>query len=257
MLPRCNTLWIGPALGSVERACLRSLVRAGHPVMLYCYERPEGIPPGVEVKDAAEIIPANRIIKYRGHNPALFSNFFRYELQRRSLGLWVDADHYLVAPIDFDRPYIFGSEDQDTITNGVLQIPPESPLLSDLLAIFDEDVVPFWLPRLERLKAEWRLRRHGRTDLSKMPWGSAGPKALTALARKHCLDGWALDPEILYPIHWRDARWILDPCRKLEDMLGKRSVGLHLWNKLIAPFKDLPAPSGSFLERLQREGQAD
>jgi hypothetical protein len=253
----CNSLWIGSALGRVERACLRSFLRVGHAVTLYCYEQPGGVPEGVEVKDAAEILPADRIIRYRGRSVALFANFFRYELQRRGLGLWLDVDQYLVAPVDFDRPYIFGFEEPGVINNGVLRVPPDSPMLADLLAIFEEREVPFWLPPIERLKAARRLRRHGRTDLAKMPWGNAGPKALTALARKHGLTHWALDPEVLYPVHYKQARWIMDPSQRLEDVLTPRSVGLHLWNNIIARYKEQPAPPGSFLERLHEEGRLD
>src|SRR5690349_7920416 len=36
----CVTLWIGESLGAVERACLRSVLRQGHSLALYCYDRP-------------------------------------------------------------------------------------------------------------------------------------------------------------------------------------------------------------------------
>jgi hypothetical protein len=247
-------LWIGSALGRVERACIRSILRAGHPVTLYRYDRLDGIPEGVDVEDAASILPRAAIIRHKEGSVALFSNWFRYELQRLGKGLWLDTDQYLVAPIEIDTPHLFAFEDSRLINTGVLRLPPDSPMLEDLLAIFEQREVPFWLPPLERWRAARRLRLCGRTGLENMPWGSAGPRALTALARKHGVAHCALPPEIFYPVHYRDALWILDPSRRPEDFLTPRSLGFHLWNKIIAPHKDSPAAEGSFLERLHKEG---
>ena len=57
----CNTLWIGPELGRVERACLRSFLRNGHPVTLYCYDEVAGVPEGVVLADAHEVLPAEQV----------------------------------------------------------------------------------------------------------------------------------------------------------------------------------------------------
>src|SRR5687768_2878830 len=88
LLTQCVTLWIGPSLGAVERACLKSVLRQGHRLALYCYREPIGVPDGVELRDAAEILPEHRIIRHKTGSVALFANWFRYELQRRSLGTW-------------------------------------------------------------------------------------------------------------------------------------------------------------------------
>ena len=103
--------------------------------------------------------------------------------------------------------------------------------------------------------AAQRLRESGRTGLAQMPWGSTGPIALTALARRFGLEAAALAPEIFYPVPWREAGWILDPGRKLGDVVRPGTVAVHLWNELIRNFKDAPAPPGSFLARLHEEGR--
>jgi hypothetical protein len=94
VLAPCVTLWIGPQLGAVERACLKSVISQGHPLALYCYDVPEGVPTGVEVRDAASILPRDRVIRHRSGSVAIFANWFRYELQRRELGIWLDTDVY-------------------------------------------------------------------------------------------------------------------------------------------------------------------
>src|SRR4051812_12851319 len=102
----CVSLWIGPRLGAVERACLRSMLRVGHPVTLYCYQEPAGVPEGVQLADAREVLAEELIIRHHSGSVSLFSNRFRYELQRRAAGTWVDLDHYCLAPIPGTDPYL-------------------------------------------------------------------------------------------------------------------------------------------------------
>ncbi len=241
-------------MSRLERACFRSVLRAGHPLVLYCYDAPEGIPEGVEVRDAATILPRERIIRHRNGSVSLFSNWFRYELQRREAGIWIDSDVYLLRAITDDRPFLFGYEDAGTINTAILRLPPDSPLLDRLIRIFDEDSVPAWIPARYRLTAWWRLKTQGRSGLSLMPWGVAGPRALTALATEEGVAHWALPPEIFYPLHYSEARRILDPEVSLADITASDSVAVHLWNENIKHYKDAPAPPGSFLARLQAEG---
>lgn len=251
---RCATLWIGDALGKVERACLRSVLRQGHSLGFYCYDVPSGVPSGVTIRDAAQILPRDRIIHYCSGSVALFANWFRYELQRRGLGTWVDTDIYLLAPIDSERPYLFGYESPACINNAILRIPPRSPMLPALIEPFEERVVPSWLPWLHRVRAAIRLAAHGKTDLSKMPWGSTGPRALSAMAVAHGLDHWALPQQVFYPAHYQNASWITDPGLELADVVSPDTIAIHLWNEVIKPYKDEPSAAGSFLARLHREG---
>lgn len=253
--PALATLWIGEALGRLERACLRSVVRQGHPLTLYCYSEPRGVPEGVRLRDAAAVLPESAVIRHRSGSVSLFSNRFRYELQRQALGIWIDTDAYLLAPLPGDRPHLFGRYEPALIASGILGLPADSPMVADLLEPFEERTVPAWLNRRDRLRAWWRLRRTGSTSLPDMPWGTAGPHAVTAVARRHGLDGHALDPEVLYPTHWREARWVIDPAIALEDVTTPRTVSVHLYNEMIKAFKEQPAPPGSFLARLQAEGE--
>lgn len=253
-LARCVTLWIGERLGAVERACLRSVVRQGHQLALYCYEPPAGIPEGVEVRDASAILDEALLRARCGNRADLYSDWFRYELLRRGLGTWLDADVYLVGQIDDSADSLFGWQSADTINNAVLRLPPASPLLPELLEPFERETTPRWMPW--RCYVPLRLRElvTGRADLTKVPWGSTSPQALTALARKHGLDALAQPQDRFYPMPWQQARWILDPSVRLEDVITDATVAVHLWNECIKPFKEAPAPAGSFLERLQREG---
>jgi hypothetical protein len=255
MAAQCAILWIGKALGRIERACLRSVVRQGHSVHLYCYATPQGVPEGIDLRDAAEVLPESTIIRHKSGSVALFANRFRYELQRRGLGTWLDCDVYLLSPLDGQAPHLFGLESADWIANSILRLPADSPMLPPLLEIFEERSVPPWLPWRAKAAAYWRLIGTGRSGLSRMPWGMAGPRALTAVARAHGAMRFALDQEVLYPAAWQDAAWIRDPAVTLEDMISTRSVAIHLWNERIKHFKDERAAPGSFLARLHQEGK--
>ena len=251
---QCATLWIGDRLGRVERACLRSVLRHGHGLHLYCYRPPDGVPEGVELRDAAEIVPEHRIVRHRSGSVSLFSNLFRYELQRRGLGTWLDCDAYLLQPLEADALYLFGEEAPGVINGGVLRLPPDSPMLPPLIALFQERKVPPWLPLRAKAAAHWRLLATGRSGLARMPWGSAGPRALTAVAQAKGLLHHALPREVFYPVPWQDAGWIRNPGVSLEQVTTPHTVCVHLWNERIKGFKREPAPPGSFLALLQQEG---
>lgn len=250
---RCNSLWLGPSLGPVEQACLLSVLRQGHEMALYCYEEPEGVPEGVTVLDAGEIIPRQAIVRPTGGGASLFANLFRYQLQRLGKGTWIDCDLYLLRPLDLDRPHLFGWQSDALINNAVFRCPPDSPLLDPLLELFERPSMPHWLSRRARMEAEWRRLRSGTVDVSALPFGTSGPHALTAIANDLGLAGEALPSETFYPIPWQDAAWIADPRARLEDKIRPGTVAVHLWNEQIKGMKDGPAPTGSFLERLREE----
>lgn len=248
-------LWIGAALGPVERACIRSVLAQGHPVTLYRYGALDGVPEGVELADAAAILPPAAIVAHRSGSVALFSDRFRFELQRRGAGVWLDTDAYLLAPLTVpDHGHLFGWSEPDTLGAGVLALPPDSPLIAPVLRLFEHPYVPDWLRWPDRLRAHARRLRRGRVDPAKLPWGVAGPLALTALARRHGLLDKAQPRHVLYPYGWREAEWIFDPERSVEEFVQPGTVALHLYNYMIAARKNDAAAPGSFMARIQREG---
>ena len=250
---RCVSLWIGERLGPVERACLRSVLRQGHALSLYCYGEPIGIPERVEVRDASEILPESAVVRHRNGSVAPFCDWFRYELLKRGLGTWIDTDMYLLQPLDGGAEYLFGEERPGVINNAVLRLPASSPVLDELLAPF-KGTMPAWLAPRYRLTSQLRKWLGGGVDVGTMPWGTTGPAALTAAAARFGLSSLAWPPALFYPVRWQRAEWILGPSIDLQEMVTHSTVGIHLWNECIKGFKNDPAPHGSFLERLQREG---
>lgn len=252
----CVTLWIGDALGPVERACVRSVLRHGHSLTLYSYRQPNGVPQGVELRDASAILPKSNVFVHSNGSYGPFADWFRYELLRRGLGTWVDIDMYFFAPLDLERPYLFGEESPGMINNAVLRLPPDSPMVPLLLQPFETKKTPDWLPW--RLWLPMRIREsvHGYMDPARAPWGSTGPYAVNGVARSLGLEAEALPQDVFYPASWQDAGWIRQAGAHLEDLVTERTVGIHLWNECIKSFKNEPAPDGSFLKRLHCEGRA-
>jgi hypothetical protein len=251
----CVTFWIGDSLGAIERACMKSMLRQGHSVALYCYGTPAGLPSGVKTFDASSILPRTSIPSSWSNRSDLYSDWFRYEIQKLALGTWLDLDVYLVAPLDLERPYLFGEYEPRKLNGAVLRLPPDSQILAALLKQFEQRTVPKSVPILSKLHLNARRLLGGKVDLTKTRWGTTGPFALTTFAPLYGLSAEALPSDVFYPARWQDARWIADPSIRLEDKVTSRTVGIHLWNEIIKGLKDEPAPEGSFLRRLQMEGQ--
>jgi hypothetical protein len=249
------TLWIGDSLGPIERACMRSMLRHRDHVVLYSYSDVAGVPEGVEIRDASPLIPRSSIPDSWAQRSDLYSDWFRYEVQKRGLGTWLDLDMYLLAPLPEQGDYLFGEYEPGKINGAVLRLPPDAPILDPLLEQFRSGVIIGSLHWRTRLPALARKLVQGVDHLTTTPWGATGPFALTWFVPRFGLSDEALPPEVFYPVRWQDARWILDPKQRVEDKVTKQTVAIHVWNECIRDYKHKEAPEGSFLRRLQDEGR--
>ena len=128
-LATINAIWIGPNLGPIHVACLKSFLNQGHKVILHSYKCPQDKPEKVEFADANLLIPEDQIIRHRETGSfSLFSNLLRYELLRKELGLYVDCDIFCLKPI-IDAKYIIGFEDNNSLNGAVLKITLKLSLL--------------------------------------------------------------------------------------------------------------------------------
>ncbi len=187
MLDRLNSLWIGEQLGYVERLTRVSALSVGHPFTLYSYtpERLRDVPSGVEVRDANDVVAYESLARYfDGGWAALGSDFFRYALQAKGLGYWVDLDLYFIRPIDFQDDYVFGWEHEASIDGAVLRLPPDSAMVRELCDISHVNwKPPFYGPR-KTVAFYWRRLIEGDLRPENYRWGTFGPTFLTDLATK-------------------------------------------------------------------------
>ncbi len=248
------SLWIGGGLGTIERLSLRSFVAHGHPVTLYSYGAVTGVPAGVALHDAADVLPEAMAMRLRYGNGsfALFSNMFRMELQRRGLGLWVDADVVALRELDLDGPFVVGRESDRFLNGAILKLAPDSPVLADWLAMAASGRVPPWLPFHRAPRAWLKQALGGSIHPSELPFGTFGPKSITALAARHGLTGEAQPESVFYPLHPRQAERLYDPTLRLGDIVTAESRTIHLWNEKLGALKKTVPPEGSILADLLR-----
>jgi len=247
-----NSLWVGDRLDYLEQLCVLSGLAAGHAFNIYSYE-PEklrGVPSGAIVRDAAEVMPRERLLTYAECGSyALGANFWRYELLALGLGYWVDLDLLLMKPLESDQDYVFGREQEGTINTAVLLAPKESGLVRDLNALPEKVGCPPWYgPRRSALYYMRRLR-HGPLRLQDHPWGTFGPGMFGYLVKKHRLIDYAAEPDVFYPVSWREAASLYGPAEKVEEQLTERTRGIHLYNSQLRELAKSRPPEGSFMAK--------
>lgn len=262
-----NSFWHGGHLTWIERACMRSFLDKGTRFRLFTYDTPKGIPKGVEIEDAANILPKREIITYQGDDlpnargtPALFSNLFRYELLRQRGGIWVDCDVYCLRPFRFkNTPYVFGYQHNRTIdgavNTGVLKLPKDSQILTDLIQLYQPPFsIPPWVFKHHRARL---TKQWGGDDIhpSYLPWGTFGPKALTALIWRHGHEEHILGRDRFYPITVEQIGAMFDPDIDCSTFFSPQTMAVHLWNNEIRHLAHEKPADGSFAHRLWLEGQ--
>ncbi len=246
------TLWVGERLGPIELASAESFLRMGNPLTVYSYAPIVNLPPGVQARDANEVFPARKIAVYaREQSPSLHSNFFRFALMRNTDHTWVDLDMIALQPFEFPGDRIYGYEKPDQVNCAVLRLPKDSPVLADLsrLTADTRGVAPH-IQGLRRMKYWVKTLGRG-VPIDRWPWGSTGPRALTAFLRQHDELKYALPLEVLYPILTADCRRFVTPGDLTDASFGPNTRAVHLTasniNKILKAENDGQIPEDSFL----------
>lgn len=208
--------------------------------------RQEGL--GVRVEDAREVFDDRSLSHLNAKKPDHFSDHFRIEGIAQKWGVWVDLDLLFTRQLH-QADYIVGWQEPGIISNAVLMLPSESPILQDYLRILRKrpvSVAPPWLPKFE----QWRLRlKHARRRLRgnsglALPYG---PPALTHLVEKHALADRVSAPEAFYPMHWSEVGRLFR--EEYEPAAGTYTI--HLWRNYCSRYLGSPVPSkGSYLWRI-------
>ena len=233
-LPELHSLWIGPRLTWLERLCLVSWLAHGHRAVLWTYEPVENLPPGVERRDAREILAKSDVIFHRtSGSVSLFSNRFRYHLLQRYPVTWVDTDVLIERSMAdlLDLPYLFGWEGPDKICSAVLRLPSDSQALRRLLALTDArvPVPPSWSLR-HRLWQQLLGLFHRHVSAEDMEWGTFGSRALVETLRDLDLTDQAKPSDVFYPILWFETPLFYEPPQIVEARLTDRTRAVHLWS---------------------------
>ena len=229
-----RSFWHGKPLSPYHQLCLKSFVDHGHEFVLYTYDRFD-VPAGIELSDASEFFPRDRVFFYpRGPGAgsvAVFSDLFRFRMLQDCGGWWVDTDVVCLSHEVPSADIVFGFEDKSrqTVGSAILKLPCAHPFASEL----------------------YRGAEDFGTDVE---WGQIGPDQVTQLVRRHSLENLVEDASQLYPLAPCDALHVLMPERR-EEVREKASgaVFFHLWNEILrrsAVLDSMAPPPESFLAEL-------
>jgi hypothetical protein len=228
-----QSLWVGPRLSALERLSISSFLQNGHRYHLYVYEAVEGVPRGVELQDAAQILPRASIFTYREHATySGFSNFFRYKLLLERGGWWVDTDLVCLKPFDFSSRFVFSSERgrADALVNvGAIKTPAGS----------------------EVMHYAWTACT--RMDPAQLKWSQCGPTLAGAAVKACSLQAYVQPPHVFCPIHFSEWERMLDPAETWA--FDESTAAIHCWNELWRRSnrsKDSAYPAGCLYEELKR-----
>src|SRR6185295_9795178 len=232
-LPTIRMFWHGSPLSRMERLSLSSFVQNGHPVELYVYEEPPGVPAGVRLMAAAEILPREALFKHRRRQSfAMFADWFRYRLLFERGGIWADADMVCLQPFEYPSAEVFAWQDDKWINNAVLGLRAGDALAGWLADCCERPnrMLPYddFDTRLRKLLRF--VKRQGRDS---MKWGETGPYGFTNAAHHLGYVERALPSWHFYPIAYEDYRVLFESPADGRDLSFRGSRAVHLWNHVI------------------------
>ncbi|KQX43083.1 hypothetical protein ASD04_03825 [Devosia sp. Root436] len=261
MLPTIFSFWHG-SMSWLEALSIASFSRRGHRVEVYSYDTIPGLPSGAVACDAADVLPRERLVFYKGRGtPGVFSDLFRMTGLRQGRGVYADLDVYCVQPIAGPPDYLMAWERPGSVNGAVLHIPPDAPLLDDLLAIFAPGPRPLLephLPPFRRLEVAARRLVGRQVPPEYMQYGATGPMALTHYVRKRGLSGHVLPSSALYPIPYEGIPALMQPGSSVDPAIRPDTLAIHLWRSQLTNRgrADMPPPppGSAMTELCAREG---
>ena len=234
----CSMLWINGSLSYLEQLCAKSCVDAGHHTILYTYEPVGCVPEGIELRDAAEVLPLQGFLLHsRTGSPALHSDLFRYKLlEKDGDTIWVDTDAYCLRKFEPVDGHFYGWESEKHVNGGVLALPPDSDTLRELLAFTsDEFAIPPWLPDRQKRVFEEAREAGNPIHASDMPWGTWGPHAVTHFLRETGEIRYALPRSGLYPFSFKDRVKMIRTSTNSDDYLNQDTYSIHFYGRRMRP----------------------
>ena len=136
-------MWTGPHLPKLQRVCLDSFIRNGHPIELYTYNGCDYNREGVTVLDATSILPHNKVFSPKvgagAGNLSTFSDLFRYTLLAKKGGWWVDTDTYCLRPFNYAREHLltFDAQQFHWLVTTPFKTKAGHPVIQHILNIAD------------------------------------------------------------------------------------------------------------------------
>lgn len=250
------SLWIGDSLGDIERASALSFLKYGDHFILYTYNPVKGVPNGVELRDANEIMQIRKIFRYKKTgSPALHADIFRCFLMQKTDYIWVDLDVVALRSFDCLGDWVFGKETDSFVNNAVLKLPREAISL-DVISKYSADFsgIPPFLMGSRKIRYQIKNFFKGGLSVEDWPWGALGPQLLTYALRQTGEIQHALPVSAFYAIGMHQIALFADPNGIDPSLIPQDAYALHLWGKELRIFLQThhegKAPKGSFIHQL-------
>ena len=251
-----QSLWVGNELSRLERLSIASFLAAGHDYHLYTYEDVKGVPTGVTLRDAGEILDSGKIYRHRSGSLALFADEFRWELLRTRGGWWVDTDMLCLRTFDFDDELVFGKETDVLLNTAVLKVPAGHAICSIML---ERCRHPNRLQACDNARSRRRkwLRKALFQGLNAAKWGELGGPIGFTLGMKHLgLFDRAQPFTTFYPVGPHNWQSLIDGTFTDRDEFPSATAGIHLWTEMMRRddfSKDGPYPEASLLHSFEQK----
>lgn len=232
-LPIIQSLWIGKSCSVIERLAMCSFIKSGHEFHLYTYDDVANIPEGVIIKDANTIISENNV--FLSHNSyAHFADWFRWKMLNKIGGYWVDMDLICLKPFDFSDKIIFGKEQYNSASIGVLRFPKGHELTSYMVKRCEN---PNLIEVTDSIKVKARKLKRKilmGNRISNTKWGEAGgPWGFKQALLKFGLWDAGKPYTYFYPVHSSHWKYIFDETFENDTALFFNTYAIHMWNEMI------------------------
>ena len=284
-------LWIGDRLPPIARLSMKSFLSCGHPYRLYAYREFEGVPAGVELRDASEILPESRVyITTKKRSYATFSNWFRWELLSRHAGWWADMDMVCLKPLALAGELVAGLQEDPCdesleacykshenhnrtmfagplINNALVKCERPDHAVVRRLRNFCRRPERFLLDRVRHRHLVRKNLAAARSWRATWPWhwrqqlrllyGSHlnGPWALTdAIVLARAFKG-VKGRELFYSVRWEDCPTLFDGTYADVADPFPNSYAVHLWNvsaKMLGVDLNGNIPPESYVGRMMK-----
>lgn len=240
--PLAQSLWVGPKLRWIEQMSMQSYLLNGWRYKLFVYEEPEGVPEGVEICDAAAILPRSTIFREGdasgAHKGSLgaFSDLFRYAMLARVGGLWTDTDVINLRPFDPEGQRLVASEWTDAGLIG-----PNGAMMA--------------APAMDRLQLNALRMAEELISDGNLHFARIGPELLAEILGQDGSQGYLiLPPHFLNPIGWMETGRLLESFDQTRALpILAQAHNLHVYTetwRLIGLSLDKPPQGDGFLPML-------
>lgn len=235
-LYKIGMLWMDGPFSFLEQLCAQSFLDQGHEVILYTYGTVPNVPAGIEVRDAADILPPDHIfIHASSGSPTLHADLFRYRLlEKHGDIVWADTDAYCLKPFEPMNGHYYSWGVANQVFNGVMALPQDSATLNGLLDFTrDEYPIPPWLRPDQQAVLRAAHEAGTPVHVSQMVWGTWGPQALTWFLKQTGEDAFAMPPNVLYPYPFKQRQLLVRRNFHYNSFVTDEATSIHFYGRFI------------------------